>query len=246
MFLSKLNKYGELNNYDLFKIIAFFAMIIDHIGLFFYPQNTMFRVVGRIAFPIYAILHGISTKNNSKHKTHYSLLFLGLFLNLIFYIFFNSWVSLDILASFFIFDIIFSKFPKLDFKIYMPLFVLIIINYYFYDMLNTYIEYGLFILLFMFTGKIFYKVGSNIIDNVFCISVFATYFLTQSINFKFNNIHNIIFGILLLWLFIFIYDFKFREYHNLNSNKVLLFISRYSMELYFIHYLLFMIFFKFI
>ena len=47
-------------------------MIVDHIGLFFYPQNTMFRVIGRLAFPIYAILHGISTKNNSEHKINYS------------------------------------------------------------------------------------------------------------------------------------------------------------------------------
>lgn len=43
----------QLNNNQL-KIIAVFLMIIDHIGLVFFPQYKIFRIIGRLAFPIFA------------------------------------------------------------------------------------------------------------------------------------------------------------------------------------------------
>lgn len=36
------------------QIIAMITMLIDHIGLLFFPGDLMWRIVGRIAFPIYA------------------------------------------------------------------------------------------------------------------------------------------------------------------------------------------------
>ena len=38
----------------MFKILAFTFMIIDHIGLFFFPEMTEFRIIGRLAFPFFA------------------------------------------------------------------------------------------------------------------------------------------------------------------------------------------------
>ena len=42
-----------LNNFTL-KMIAILAMAIDHIGAVLFPQYDIFRIVGRIAFPIFA------------------------------------------------------------------------------------------------------------------------------------------------------------------------------------------------
>ena len=36
------------------KLIAIICMIVDHIGVAFFPQHTEFRMIGRIAFPLYA------------------------------------------------------------------------------------------------------------------------------------------------------------------------------------------------
>ena len=36
------------------KMIALFAMLCDHVGLVFFPQQIVFRMVGRISFPIFA------------------------------------------------------------------------------------------------------------------------------------------------------------------------------------------------
>ena len=36
------------------KCIAVIAMLIDHIGLIFFPHLLVFRLIGRLAFPIFA------------------------------------------------------------------------------------------------------------------------------------------------------------------------------------------------
>lgn len=49
------------------KIIATIFMIIDHIGLFIFPDISILRMLGRIAFPIYAFLL-INTFNYTKNR----------------------------------------------------------------------------------------------------------------------------------------------------------------------------------
>lgn len=56
-----------MNNFQL-KLIAIITMAIDHIGLFFFPQLLVFRVIGRVAFPLFAwfIANGAHYTKNSK------------------------------------------------------------------------------------------------------------------------------------------------------------------------------------
>lgn len=39
---------------NLLKIIAIITMVIDHAGKMFFPQYPIFRIIGRLAFPIFA------------------------------------------------------------------------------------------------------------------------------------------------------------------------------------------------
>lgn len=55
-------KHRDCNSYDIAKCIAIIAMVIDHIGMFFYPEQVTFRLIGRIAFPIFLFLIGYSQK----------------------------------------------------------------------------------------------------------------------------------------------------------------------------------------
>lgn len=58
------------------KLIAIIAMLIDHIGAAFFPQNLFLRAIGRIAFPIfsYFIAEGFYyTKNRTKYLIRLSL-----------------------------------------------------------------------------------------------------------------------------------------------------------------------------
>jgi len=35
-------------------ILAFITMLIDHIGYIFFPFDEIWRIIGRIAFPLFA------------------------------------------------------------------------------------------------------------------------------------------------------------------------------------------------
>lgn len=62
-------KYGIFSN-NVLKIIACITMLIDHMGVILFPQYPMFRIIGRIAFPIFAFLLAegcFYTKNKIRH-----------------------------------------------------------------------------------------------------------------------------------------------------------------------------------
>lgn len=66
------------NNSEFLKIIGLVTMLIDHIGAVFYPQVTALRIIGRIAFPIFAYQIGIGYRNtNNLSKYLLRLLLVG-------------------------------------------------------------------------------------------------------------------------------------------------------------------------
>lgn len=66
----------SLNSFQL-KIIAIITMLIDHVGAIFFPQYYGFRIIGRIAFPIFAFLLVEGYVHTSDIKKY--LLRLGIF-----------------------------------------------------------------------------------------------------------------------------------------------------------------------
>ena len=55
---------------DVLKVIACLSMLIDHIGYGFFPGVMIFRIIGRIAFPIFAYhvaIGVIHTRNINKY-----------------------------------------------------------------------------------------------------------------------------------------------------------------------------------
>lgn len=68
MDTAKKPKFGLTNNQ--LKIVAMVSMLLDHMGLLFFPDAEIFRILGRIAFPIFAymIAEGCRyTKNRAKY-----------------------------------------------------------------------------------------------------------------------------------------------------------------------------------
>lgn len=58
--LSKPDKVlpAHLTSYDLLKTMAIVLMILDHIGWYFYPDESWFRVLGRLCVPMWFFLIG--------------------------------------------------------------------------------------------------------------------------------------------------------------------------------------------
>lgn len=69
------------------KLIAAITMLIDHIGMFFFPEYMFLRVIGRLSFPIYAfmIAEGCHyTKNRFRY--YLGVFFLGIACQTAYYI----------------------------------------------------------------------------------------------------------------------------------------------------------------
>lgn len=49
-----------INSYDVLKTVGVMLMILDHIGLYLYPDMEMLRVIGRLAAPIFLFLIGFA------------------------------------------------------------------------------------------------------------------------------------------------------------------------------------------
>lgn len=49
---------ADLTTYDLLKFLAVTTMIIDHIGLYFFPEQNEWRAVGRMSMPLWLFLVG--------------------------------------------------------------------------------------------------------------------------------------------------------------------------------------------
>jgi hypothetical protein len=58
----------------LLKIIAMLTMVIDHIGVIFFPEQEEWRVIGRIAFPLYAYFIAQGYRYTRDLKTYSSRL----------------------------------------------------------------------------------------------------------------------------------------------------------------------------
>lgn len=65
----KLNSKAGLSGNQL-KMIALISMTIDHIGVQLLPQLTILRVIGRLAFPIYAYMIAEGCQYTRNRKTY--------------------------------------------------------------------------------------------------------------------------------------------------------------------------------
>lgn len=89
----------NLTNFDL-KLIAIITMTIDHIGAIIYNDIDIFRIIGRISFPLFAFLLVEGFKNSSNRLKYFLRLIIFAFITQPIYDYaFNS-NTLNILFTF--------------------------------------------------------------------------------------------------------------------------------------------------
>ncbi len=80
------DRFPQLSGNTL-KLIAAAAMLTDHVGLMFFPANPVFRIIGRLAFPIFAFMIAEGCRyTRSKLRYFRNLFVLALLCQIVYFI----------------------------------------------------------------------------------------------------------------------------------------------------------------
>jgi hypothetical protein len=84
---------------ELLKWVAIVTMTVDHVGLLFFPEYPFFRIVGRIAFPIFAYLLVLGMESTHDTRGYFNRLLFFALISQVPYSLMNGtepWVKLNI------------------------------------------------------------------------------------------------------------------------------------------------------
>ena len=82
------------------KIIAAISMVIDHAGLMFFPNMEIFRIIGRLAFPIFAFMIAEGCRYTRNRLRYWGMLTALAALCQIVYYFFDGSAYFSVLVTF--------------------------------------------------------------------------------------------------------------------------------------------------
>ncbi|GHU28095.1 hypothetical protein FACS1894152_5530 [Bacilli bacterium] len=222
----RLKSERKFNNYDVGKGIAFFTMIVDHLGFFLFPKLKVLRLIGRASAIIYAILFGINKKRNLDKLIIYAVIFT------IFDAHLNRIFPLNTLYNFYLSSFILDKLYNIyndNFKVFFVVMsALLLLG----SIANKYIEYGTFFAALMFCGRIFRKEEKTLKDKIVTVFIFFAYFCFEAYHFKFGVTYSIILFLMFLAIYLSLFDFKFKEMGDFKFQTPFLLVSRYSTECY--------------
>lgn len=98
--MQTLQKLRIFNGNSL-KILAAIIMLVDHIGILFYPQELIWRIIGRISMPIFAFMIAEGCRYTRNKAKHFLLPFcLGVICQIVYYFFDNGSLYMCILITF--------------------------------------------------------------------------------------------------------------------------------------------------
>lgn len=211
------------NNQDLIKFIAIICMIIDHIGFFFLIHDPVLRAVGRVCLPIFAFFAGYNFK-----IIHWDILVYGLIITLFRHLFQDALQS-NILITFFIGQVLFTYAnPKaLNVIFIISILLGLACNY------CHFVEYSTFTISFMICGL---KAKRGEAFKSALIISFLTFIIFTQIVFKFTSIYLLLAALLQIGSF---YSFSYVDFKAPRGSRILL-SSRYLLEIYFWHFIIFM------
>ena len=85
---------------NMLKVIAAISMLVDHIGYIFFPRIAIFRIIGRLAFPIFAYMIAEGCRH-TRHRWRYllTMLSIGIVCQVVYFMFIPR-VYMNILITF--------------------------------------------------------------------------------------------------------------------------------------------------
>ena len=158
----------KLLSSNVLKIIAVISMLIDHIGAILFPDIIIFRIIGRLAFPIFAFLISEGCRYTSNKKRYFLIMvILGVLFQIIQDIF-NPHTALNILLTFsisilliYLLQLLKNNQYKIIIKISLYFaFIAIITAVFFFNKLILF-DYGFWGIMLPVFASIFHYNGTN-------------------------------------------------------------------------------------
>ncbi len=164
---------------NVLKILAAVLMVCDHVGLMFFPSEIGFRIIGRLAFPIFAFMISEGARyTKNKLKYFLTIFLLATVCQLVYYFFDNGSLYMCILVTFSLSILLIyalnatkralseSESPKYKYAICMgTLFLLLVVGVY---VLTRYIQidYGFAGIMTPVFASLFDFRGMNVPDKL--------------------------------------------------------------------------------
>jgi hypothetical protein len=252
-----IERYGaQVNTHDLMKVLAIVTMVIDHVGVFFMDDNIWMRLVGRMAAPLFFYLVGYS----GSYKFKYQILALGVALWLV--NFFASAhpsmlehiIPVNILITFVLIKAIMNRFDPV--KMSTPSLIILLAFLLLVAIPSSLVvEYGSFGLAIAIGARLINQ--RHPFGRPWIIIATLAHFLFQASGFLFARpdvpMHIIPFSVPLLVAIVLASILVFVRYRlrdfPLNAGwlrNTVVYISRYSLQVYFFHLAAFMIIYRLI
>ncbi len=241
---SLLSYSKNITSYDLLKTLALILMIIDHIGYYFFPEESTWRFIGRFSAPIWLFLIGYASTQKLEPRLWIGALVLmgGM------YLMHAPTIPLNILFTFLIIRLIIHPLMSIGKNQPVFIFALFIILSIFALPSMYIIEYGTASLIFAGLGYIARRHNEfSLTKEQFALLAGyggALYAVFQGIWFQFSEAEFYILVPFIGLLAIALTFFKPMESKPLTqksgAGKYLLFVmGRKTLEIYVIHLLIF-------
>jgi hypothetical protein len=250
-------RYGAVvNSHDLLKVLAILVMVIDHTGNFFVDNSVWMRLIGRMAAPLFFFMVGYS----GSYRFKWQILILGVALSTISFLTSTAngierILPLNILLSFVLIKLILDRFdPAVQtagflVTVFVILMVLSIPTYIFM------VEYG--------SLGLCYAIGARLLSQRHSLARLWIC-ITVGVHFLFETVEGLIwnpvapasilpyaipflaavFGATLVILL----NYRFRTFDikYVWIRTPVIYVSRYSLQVYFFHLAAFMIIYRLI
>ncbi len=231
MIYTKYKTAAYANYQDLLKVLAIIAMVIDHVGFYFFPEHVSLRMIGRTAMPMFCFFAGY----NFKGKVNPIILLYGLLLYVDTLLVHNLHISANILISIFLGQV-YLFLTQNTVKNFYYSFVHVIFLALLFPVTKNLIDYGTISIAIMILG---YRVQQDPLDLkllVFAAMVLSVYhtldIFMPAYNFTYLEVLAICIIAGLEYFLMVAKDFSERIAFNIS------FLSRNILFIYFAHYLL--------
>jgi len=235
----RANLYDDtLNSYDILKLVALAAMVLDHMGAYFWPQLEWLRAVGRLAFPFFLFLVGYS----GVWKISCELVVCALLIILCAIVTHHSVFPLNILVTIIITRLAMDWLIRKEMLPQRFAFVSFACVVWFPLML--WFDYSTLAIVFALAGYLQRQHTHSTQKSIFIYAVVLLYFVIECVIFRFHFASLCILAfeaIIMAYLMIHFYVHTRSESASVPATHILQWIARNTLPLYTIHVVLFMI-----